>query len=423
MDAGTGAEPLAVPELTPEAAGSGRPRGRRGMRLAVAAAVVLGATVGSAAIADAVTAPSAPHGPEHHGMTPFGPPPAAFGTVASVGTGSFTLTTRDGTTVTVAVDGSTTYLDHGVTSPTLADVKAGETVAAFGTRSADTVTATKVIIGLPLKAMGGHHGMPPFGTTPPAAFGTVASVGTGSFTLTTRDGTTVTVAVDGSTTYIDGAVASPSFSDVTVGALVAVFGTTSSGTVAATKVIVVPARTGDDDGPTATGPSTPTTEPTEPAGDDDGHGADHGMPAAMGTVATVGSGSFTVSASGGSSVTVTVGTTTTYRGHDGAAASFSSIVVGARVVVFGTASSGTVAATTVLVDAPDSQEPPAAQEGAGGQEPERHGGTWTPPPAPPATSPATAPAGGGTAPSTSVPAQDQPSIWGGGGGAGSTRYR
>jgi hypothetical protein len=117
-----------------------------------------------------------------------------------------------------------------VTSPTLANVTVGETVAAFGTEASGTVTATSVDIGTP----GGGPGR--FGGSPPAAFGTVATVGTDDFTLTTKSGTTVTVDVTSSTTYNDQGVTSPTLANVTVGETVAAFGTEASGTVTATSV-------------------------------------------------------------------------------------------------------------------------------------------------------------------------------------------
>ena len=65
-----------------------------------------------------------------------------------------------------------------MTTPTLANVTVGETVAAFGTETANTVTATSVAIGEP-GGPGGHGG------SPPAAVGTVATAGTNSFTIKT----------------------------------------------------------------------------------------------------------------------------------------------------------------------------------------------------------------------------------------------
>jgi Domain of unknown function (DUF5666) len=223
---------------------------RRGVRVTTAAAVALGLAVSGGAVANAATSASpssstapgtaTPAGvpPNPAGMPPFGGThPAAVGTVKSLGTGTFTLTTPDGTIVTVDVDSSTTYLDRQKSSPSIADVTVGAHVAVFGTDTANTVTATKVAIGGPPDGVRGA-GMPPFGGTPPAAVGTVKSLGTGTFTLSTPDGTTVTVDVDSSTTYLDRQKSSPSIADVTVGAHVAVFGTDTANTVTATKVAI-----------------------------------------------------------------------------------------------------------------------------------------------------------------------------------------
>ena len=189
-----------------------------------------------------------------------------MGTVATVGTNTFTLTSHDGTTVTVDVSDSTTYLDPGVTTPTVADVKVGSHVAVFGTDASNTVTATKVVIGGPggtggfggPGGPGGHNG---FGGTPPAAVGTVATVGTNTFTLTTLGATAVTVDVSPSTTYMERGVASPSIADVTVGAKVVVFGTDASNTVSAAKVGIGgpqggPGGPGEGDGPPGPGPAS-----------------------------------------------------------------------------------------------------------------------------------------------------------------------
>jgi hypothetical protein len=127
---------------------------RRAIRIASTAGLALGLSAGVAAAAGAstagtTTAHSAASGQHHaHGTTANGGSAAAVGTVASVGTDSFTLTTKAGATVTVDVTSSTSYKDQGVTSPSLADVTVGETVAAFGTESSGTVTATSVSIGV-----------------------------------------------------------------------------------------------------------------------------------------------------------------------------------------------------------------------------------------------------------------------------------
>ncbi len=130
---------------------------RRGVRVTTAAAVALGLTIGGAAVASGslagatTTSTASASGSASHPDMPFNgdTPPAAMGTVKSVGSGTFTITTQDGTTVTVNVSGTTTYLDPGVTSPTIANVTVGEHVAVFGTDTSNTVTATKVAIGSP----------------------------------------------------------------------------------------------------------------------------------------------------------------------------------------------------------------------------------------------------------------------------------
>ena len=241
-----------------------RSRRRRTLRLTTAAAVALGLAVGGSAVASAsgstTSTTPAPHGGHDFGGTP----PTAFGTVASVGANTFTLTTHDGTTVTVDVTSSTTYVDRAVTSPSLADVTVGAHVAVFGTKAASTVTATKVAVGGPDgDGPGQGPGGPGFGGTRPAAFGTVASVGANTFTLTTHDGTTVTVDVTSSTTYREDGVTSPSLGDVKVGTMVVVFGTDTANTVTATSVGIGAPHgpmggpgDGDGNGPPVPGGST-----------------------------------------------------------------------------------------------------------------------------------------------------------------------
>jgi hypothetical protein len=136
----------------------------------------------------------------------------------------------------------------------------------------------------------------------------------------------------------------------------------------------------------------------------------------MGTVVTVGTDAFTVTSFHGTTVNVTVDSSTTYVGHDGASTSFSSIVVGAHVAVFGTNSANTVAATKVFVEAPEAPETSEAPESPSSDAPgtsdgsHGHGGMWGPPPA---STPSTT-----EQPASSVPNQQgdnatgQPWTWG-----------
>jgi hypothetical protein len=112
-------------------------------------------------------------------------PHAVFGTVASVngvstaGTcgvadtaGAFTLTAFHNTTDTVDVATTTTFSEHGVTSPSFADVCVGGKVGAIGTISSNTVTATAVFVSPPMTAappihtsFGTNHSAGPQGPT------------------------------------------------------------------------------------------------------------------------------------------------------------------------------------------------------------------------------------------------------------------
>ncbi len=323
-------------------------RRRRAVRVASVAGLALGLAAGGSAVAGATTSGSSGANststgqPPTGGMPPNGgSPPAVVGTVATVGSNSFTVKAKDGSTVTVDVSSSTTYRDRDVTSPTLANVTVGEMVAAFGTETSNTVTATSVDIGGP-GGPGGHGGP---GGSPPAAVGTVATVGSNSFTIKTKDGTTVTVDVSSSTTYRDRDVTSPTLANVTVGEMVAAFGTETSNTVTATSV--------DIGGPGGPG----------------GHGGPGGSPpAAVGTVATVGSNSFTIKTKDGTTVTVDVSSSTTYRDRDVTSPTLANVTVGEMVAAFGTETSNTVTATSVDIGGPGGAGP----GGPGGRGP---GGT------------------------------------------------
>jgi hypothetical protein len=65
------------------------------------------------------------------------------GTVASIGSDSFTLTARSGQVVTVDEQSSTTY-DSGGKSTSSSAVAKGDIVLVQGSRNGNTVTATRV---------------------------------------------------------------------------------------------------------------------------------------------------------------------------------------------------------------------------------------------------------------------------------------
>jgi hypothetical protein len=163
--------------------------------------------------------------------------PQATGTVQSVGSSSFVVKTVAGTSVTVRVSAKTTYSDAPSGTASFADVKAGARVAAYGTVSGSTVTASRIVIE-PAGAAGGSGGFR--GGFGAGNVGTVKSVGSSSFVISTFSGSTVTVDVSGSTTYSERGSTSAKFSDLKAGVRVAVEGSGTS-TVKATEVLILPA--------------------------------------------------------------------------------------------------------------------------------------------------------------------------------------
>jgi hypothetical protein len=81
---------------------------------------------------------------------------AVIGTVASVGTNQFTVNALSGGTVTVNEQSSTTYYT-GRTTASSSSVTTGARVVVQGSRTGDTVTATRVIV-LGTGAFGGTGG-------------------------------------------------------------------------------------------------------------------------------------------------------------------------------------------------------------------------------------------------------------------------
>ncbi len=195
------------------------------------------------------------------GPGPLGAKPATAGTVLSVDatSGSFDVLTPQGADVTVKVSPSTKYDDPAASSASLSDVTAGEVVAVQGTTSSGTVTAGTVAV-LPAGDRPGADGAGAAGT--PATSGAVLGVSsaTNSFTLLTPSGATETVNVSSSTKYTEPCVTSASISDLKRGERVVVQGTSSSGTVDATAVLIRPAHVGGPGfgpGPGGRGPLGP----------------------------------------------------------------------------------------------------------------------------------------------------------------------
>ena len=116
-------------------------------------AFAVGAVVIAAAIGGCTTqAPSSSSSPgSSGGASNARSGPAAggtAGTVDSVSTASFTVSTATGEEVTVNEASSTTY-ENGTSSTSASAVATGETVLVLGTTSGTTITATQVIVQPP----------------------------------------------------------------------------------------------------------------------------------------------------------------------------------------------------------------------------------------------------------------------------------
>ena len=275
-----------------------------GLALAIGGSVVAATSIASAATggtgAAATTASGAalgpwggPGGPGRGPGGPGGGPgfggpghgAGIAGTVASAGSGSFTLTARNGTTYTVTLGSSTTY-DYGQgLQASAAAVTAGEQVAVAGSVSGQSVTATAVHIQLPgyggtvtavnanaltIQEPSGRTGtMDVSGSVsvavgqhvfgvgawqgdtltaqayeilPDRAGGTVASVSGSSATVTQPDGMTVTVTWTSATAFSAGRGQTASASSVVAGAHIQAEGQLNGGVLAATRIDVMPAR-------------------------------------------------------------------------------------------------------------------------------------------------------------------------------------
>jgi hypothetical protein len=240
----------------------------------VAAAVLAtGGFFGVEAVAShtkSVASASAGFGPGGGGFG--GGPPGApggggvVGTIKSTNGSTLVLTTSSGATETVATTSATTATK--ATTASLADVQAGDHVVIIGTGTT-TVAATSITdsgtvavttgpgggnapagigggppgAGAGAAANGGQAGTRTGGPGGGGRFGgnsmglvsgTVAEVGSGSFTMTETNGTTVKVTTSSSTTVTS--LETIKVSDLAAGQAVTVRGTTTNGTVTATLI-------------------------------------------------------------------------------------------------------------------------------------------------------------------------------------------
>jgi hypothetical protein len=156
--------------------------------------------------------------------------PREGGLVSAINGTTITIKGRNGTAEVIHVSGSTRYQKGGNVA-TLNDVTPGVAISAEGTLNSDgTLTAQQVIIQLP------------------RVMGQVTAVSSGTYTLTGRNGSTITVTTSGSTTYINPGGSSAQAPSITKGSFILAQGVLSADgkTLAATQIVVMPAAgTGD----------------------------------------------------------------------------------------------------------------------------------------------------------------------------------
>ena len=203
-------------------------------RLVVIGALSGMAVLGSVAIASASTSHSSmPKARPLHGHARLpGARPVVDGKVTGLEAGSFTVLDRSATSYTVTVKGTTIYRELNQSSVGIGDVKTGSFVDVLGSVSGTTVTATVVRIEAHEPLAPRLH---PVGVRPAAA-GRVTAIGTKSFTIENRAGTSLTVDVTDSTTFEEHGVASASFGGIKTGNFAVVSGTITGTTIEATDV-------------------------------------------------------------------------------------------------------------------------------------------------------------------------------------------
>jgi Domain of unknown function (DUF5666) len=132
--------------------------------------------------------------------------PGIRGTVSDVSASGFKVETRDGSVWTIAVNGETEY-QYGSGDGSLADVTNGSTVVVLGeTAGQNALTALTVRVA------------------PDRVVGTVTSKTADTIVIDRRDGTSVTIHVDGETTYRVAGDDDADLSDVTVDMAIGVSG-------------------------------------------------------------------------------------------------------------------------------------------------------------------------------------------------------
>ncbi|MEI8130666.1 MAG: hypothetical protein WCG55_04155 [bacterium] len=173
-----------------------------------------------------------------------------FGTVSAITGNTFTFTVkarpmRADKNQTTTVQPTTTYTVDATNATvmksgkkvTVADIANGDTLIVMGQTTGTTITATRIMDGVP--AMGGER---PEGTTPaftgngmPVIAGKIATISGNTVTVSNRENVTYTVDVTNAKVEQKGTAST--VSSLTIGDMVIVQGTVNGTTVTATSVI------------------------------------------------------------------------------------------------------------------------------------------------------------------------------------------
>lgn len=152
------------------------------------------------------------------------------GTVAQVGSGTLTITSKSGASMTVSLTNKTRYLVNGAVSAAAPTFTVGEAVRVLAMKNADGSLTARVI------AVGKNPNLV-------RVVGTISGTGAGTLTVTTKKMGAITVTLTATTRYIVNRTRNAAAPTFTTGERVRIGGLKNAdGTVTARVVDVVPAR-------------------------------------------------------------------------------------------------------------------------------------------------------------------------------------
>lgn len=167
-----------------------------------------------------------------------GPGPGVAGTVVSVSGNTITLTGKDGKTYTI--DATKSTIDK-ISTITVGNIAAGDTLMVGGTVSGTSVTATHITDGqMPTSQGGGFGGPRGAGQGHSGVTGTVSAISGNTLTVANKAGTSYSVNASGATILkaVSGAKpATSTLASVAIGDTVRIQGTISGTSVTATRIV------------------------------------------------------------------------------------------------------------------------------------------------------------------------------------------